>query len=408
MEADMKTLLILHAACGAGHRRAAEALAAAAAGEPGLRVVVRDALGFTPGFHRHVYARGYASLVRRAPGLWGLLYAATDGGGARGGLRRLLALQDRLAAGRGLSRYVEALAPDAVIATHFLPAALLADGAAGGRRRAAPAHPPLTCVVTDYRAHSVWVSPRVAAYAAASEEAAADLEGRGVPRRLLETTGLPVHPAFARLAGRRAARRDGIPRRLLVLTGGAGIGAIEAFAETITAALPDLDVTVSAGDNRALAVRLTARAARSRGRVTVVGMVRDVERLFEETDLLLTKPGGLTVTEAAVAGIPMLLYPGIPGQEEGNAALFVRRGAARFARTPEDAVREIRRLRDDPIARTVMRRAQGRLCRPDAAARILALCGALPAAAAGCGPGPDAATNPPVAAGAGRAAGGAP
>jgi processive 1,2-diacylglycerol beta-glucosyltransferase len=102
-------------------------------------------------------------------------------------------------------------------------------------------------------------------------------------------------------------------------------------------------------------------------------MVASVEPLFAGADLVLTKPGGLTVTETIVAGLPLLLLPGIPGQEEENTRLLVEAGAARAAATPLEVVRQLDILRRDPIARQRMRAAQERLGRPDAAERILDL-----------------------------------
>ncbi|MGH9750988.1 MAG: MGDG synthase family glycosyltransferase [Candidatus Polarisedimenticolia bacterium] len=366
----MSTLLILHASCGAGHRRAAEAIATRAAHRPGgpLRVVVRDVLDFAPSPYRHSYSRGYAALVRKAPRLWGGLYAATDGDGLRAGGRALLRLCDRAAVGRGLRRAVRDLAPDAVVATHFLPLAILA-----GRERDAEGGPPLTGVVTDYHAHSLWAAPGVCAYAVPSEEAASDLAERGIPRDRLTVTGIPVDPGFAPVGARRPAPPDGGLRRILILSGGAGVGGLGNLLTALDAAFGDLEITVSAGDNRPLAAALTHLAARLRSRVRVVGIVSGIERLIGDADLLLTKPGGLTVTEAAVARVPLVLFPGIPGQEEANARIFERAGAARLGATPDRVVGEVRRLREDPIARRRMHEAQARLGRPEAADRILAL-----------------------------------
>jgi len=72
-------ILILHASAGAGHKRAAEALAAAfPMADAGHRVAVRDILDFTPPLFRRSYAKGYLDIVRTVPELWGYMYARSD------------------------------------------------------------------------------------------------------------------------------------------------------------------------------------------------------------------------------------------------------------------------------------------------------------------------------------------
>ncbi len=369
----MAKALILHASCGAGHRRAAEAILAAAR-EAGTadKVVVRDVLDLAPVAFRRSYGGGYVRLVRHAPWLWGGLYAITDRPGPGAALRRALRMIDRTALGARLRRLIQDESPEVVITTHFLPLAVLADAppadGPGGK-----AWPPLTCVVTDYRAHALWVSPGVDRYAVASEAAGRDLVNRGIDPSRINLTGIPVDPAFAWIARRRRGTESGPMRRLLILGGGCGIGPMRDLLPVLDTFYDKLEITISAGDNRRLAADLTRTAARLKSHVRIIGMVASVESLFAEADLVLTKPGGLTVTETMVADLPLLLLPGIPGQEEENTRLLVEAGAARSAATPLGVVQQIDILRRDPIAHQRMRAAQARLARHDAGERILEL-----------------------------------
>jgi processive 1,2-diacylglycerol beta-glucosyltransferase len=358
----MRTVLILHASCGAGHRRAAEAIQAASRDSRAAdRVLVRDVLDLSPALHRLVYRGGYLGLVRHMPAAWRHLYAVTDRPGAGSTLRRALQSIDRATVGPRLRRFIQELAPDVVLTTHFLPLALL------GGRQGSPAGAPLHCVVTDYRAHATWASPAVERYAVATEAARRDLIRLGIDPARIHPTGIPVHPDFERIGHRRRATDPGPIRRLLILSGGCGIGRLHDLLPAIDSAFDDVEVTVSAGSSRRLADALAALALRLKNRIRIVGMVASVEALFAEADLVLTKPGGLTVTESLVAGLPIVLLPGIPGQETGNARALVDEGAARSAATPAEAVDQIDILRRDPIARQRMRLAQARLARPGAA-----------------------------------------
>ena len=112
-------LLILHASAGGGHRRAAEALSVAAAAR-GVSVVVRDILDFMPPLYRRTYAKGYLTLVRSAPELWGYLYAQSDRS-AHDPLERQIRTVFNKLSSLSFLRFLTRNSPDAVVCTHFLP-----------------------------------------------------------------------------------------------------------------------------------------------------------------------------------------------------------------------------------------------------------------------------------------------
>jgi processive 1,2-diacylglycerol beta-glucosyltransferase len=320
-------ILVLHASVGAGHTRAAKAVAEALAIEaPGARVSVVDALDLARPLFKRAYGEGYLKLVDKAPALFGLIFELTDRKPKRGlgdGLRRAV---QRWGAG-GLADLLEDGGWDAVVHTHFLAPELGAALKKSGRLSA----PQLT-VVTDYDAHRIWVHQPTELYCVASTVAAASLRAHGVPAASIEVTGIPVVPAFASPVSRAAARRAlGIAggRPVVVqASGGHGVGPVEDTLRALLAVATPSEIVVVCGRNEAARRKLASLRPPARHRLKVLGFTDRMRELMAAADVLVTKPGGLTVSEALACGLPMALISPIPGQEERNADYLMENGAA--------------------------------------------------------------------------------
>lgn len=221
-------VLLLSASSGAGHVRAAQALEKAFLARGDCQVEHVDVMRYASKLFRQVYERTYISIVRRAPGMMGLLYDKTDQPWRN--LRRRLAL-DRLNTQR-MIRMLKQVQPDLCIATHFLPAEILAWLIAKEKLRARNA-----IVVTDYDVHAMWLCRTVDRYYVALEESAEYLAKIGVPREKLQITGIPIDPVFAQPVGKEEARKrlKLEPRATVVLiaAGGYGIGPVERLVEDL-------------------------------------------------------------------------------------------------------------------------------------------------------------------------------
>ena len=197
-------VLILSASSGAGHVRAAQALEKAFRDRGNCHGENVDALEHVSKLFQRLYDDAYISLVRRAPGLMGLLYDRMDRPWSHP--RRRLAL-DRLNT-QPMIRMLQRTQPDLCMATHFLPAEILAWLIAEKKLRARNA-----IVVTDYDVHAVWLCRTVDRYYVAIQESAEYLAGTSVPREKLCVTGIPIDPLLkllslaTRLAGNWGFRR---------------------------------------------------------------------------------------------------------------------------------------------------------------------------------------------------------
>ncbi len=362
-------ILVLHASVGSGHVRAANAVAAALEQEaPGADVRVVDALDLARPLFSRLYSGGYLELVERAPALFGMLYDYMDRKRARGLGDRLRRLLQRWSAA-GLLDLLEDGGWDAVVHTHFLAPEL----ACALRREGRLAAPQLV-VVTDLDAHRIWAHEPVERYCVGSPAAAASLRAHGVDDEDIELTGIPVDSSFAVTADRDAVLKefglsDGYPV-VLQASGGHGTGPVEDVYRALLASTIPSQLVVVCGRNEDARKRLKTIRPPARHRVKVLGYTDAMRRLMSVADLLVTKPGGLTVSEALACGLPMALISPIPGQEERNADFLLENGAAVKASSPAALTGKVESLLSSEARLDEMRRRAKRLGRPNAARTV--------------------------------------
>jgi 1,2-diacylglycerol 3-beta-galactosyltransferase len=388
-------LLFLLADTGGGHRSAARAVSQALEeAYPGrFDPVLCDPLaGRGSAWLLRWVTNLYGPVTRLAPWAWGAAYHACDSRWVMRLLgRTLLALADRPVADS-----VAAHEPAAIVSFHPLT-----GGAAARARQRAGRDIPVVTVVTDLvTSHAAWraggaggadgsdgsdgagPADRVALATAAVRERCR--RGGLAANRCVET-GLPVTSGFwdgPSPDGERAALRRslGVSERcfLAVLTGGGeGSGGLARRAAAIVRSFDDIEVVAICGRNLRLRRRLARLAARTGGRLIVLGFVDNMSDWLRCADVVITKAGPGTIAEAACCGAPLLLTSQLPGQERGNAHLVTMAGAGRRAPRRWQLLRELSVLRHDPAALAAMRTASARLGRPAAAAGVAALLASL-------------------------------
>jgi 1,2-diacylglycerol 3-beta-galactosyltransferase len=187
----------------------------------------------------------------------------------------------------------------------------------------------------------------------------------------IKVIGLPIHLKFAHAPGnQRQLRRElGLGEEkltVLLVGGGEGMGRVFAVSRAVAQAGLDLQLVIVSGRNEALKSRLESVSWEVP--TTVLGFVDYMPALMHSADLLVTKAGPSTITEALTCGLPMLISGALPGQEEGNAEWAVATGAALSAPTPQELVVALRELASDRAESLACMRQKAReAARPDAA-----------------------------------------
>jgi processive 1,2-diacylglycerol beta-glucosyltransferase len=359
-------VLIATVTAGAGHLQAAAALEETWLAQRPNDVVERlDVLDFTPSLYRKVYVESYIKLVEHAPDLWAHVFKKTDDPEYVRKIARLRRTLSKLTANKFVTR-LKKFKPEVVLCTHYMPSEVVS--AAKSEMKRAPL---VASVVTDFEAHALWMQPGVDLYFVAAEETKARLAARGLPADTVVVTGIPISRRFADIGDTAAIRkglglRDDLPV-LLVLGGGFGMGPVVEILHQLNK-LPVLtQILVVCGRNEEL--RREAAVIDVRHPTRVFGFVTNMHELMAVSHLVITKPGGLTSSEALALGKPIFVLNPIPGQEAANSDFLLENGAAGKANRVEDLPFRLEKLLGSPKLEELASNAK-RLGRPQAAANI--------------------------------------
>lgn len=366
---EKTSVLILHATAGAGHTRAAQAIAAALK-PTGRSHRVVDTLDHTSALFRRMYVKSYIKLVQMAPELWGYFYDKSDVVTAADSKRSRARLAfDKLNAG-SFRALVEEAQPEVIVCTHFLPLELLSDLKGRGKLKV-----PVHAVITDVSPHALWVYPNIEHYHVATPSTARELARKGYPAERISVTGVPVDPIFTQRTPAPAARvRLGLPEKptVLMLSGGFGIGPMQQMLASFAESRSNLSLVVVAGKNAELEKECRTIAAKLPVPVKVYGFVTNMHELMDAADLIVTKPGGLTTTEILAKGKPMALVAPIPGQEQRNCEYLLEEGAAVRLYDVGDSAHYLENWLGDAARMKRMSAAARAIAQPDAAKTIAA------------------------------------
>ena len=361
--------MFLSANVGVGHTSAANALKVELSiGGPRFEARVVDSYKYAASVVSRVVSNGYLGMVKTIPQMYRFLYNRAERATEVGPFR---AWVHQFTAGNLRSLLVD-LKPDVVICTHAFPCGVMAE-----YKKQFDDAPPVVAVVTDFVVHAFWIHTNIEAYAVATEEMRTTLVARGVPYDRIVVSGIPVNPAFGNPHPDRDALREelGLPRDrdiVLLMGGGLGIGPLETMMQALDRVTVPLCAVAIVGRSSRSEQRVLEYAHRVGYPVRVVRFVNNVHDYMHASDVLVTKPGGLTSSEALAARLPMVLFKPLPGQEERNTRYLVQRRAALRSKNARDLTRNVQSLLGSEEKRSQMRAAMQSLGKPDAAAEVAA------------------------------------
>jgi processive 1,2-diacylglycerol beta-glucosyltransferase len=349
-----------------------------------------DLVRFFSPLHRKIHADGYVKLVERAPELWGMLFAKTDNPKVARRINRVQCLFPSRSRAR-FARFVKQFKPDTVLCTHYEPLGTLAEMRARGARASSPAattnvvraaarsaalrnhaaSPFVVSIVTDFEAHALWMDAGVDLYCVAAEETKARLIARGAAAGNVIATGIPIAAKFSARPDARGIRkalglRDDLPT-ILALSGGFGMGPVGKILHELDKVPHEFQTVVVCGRNEELRRELAAQDRKHPTRV--LGFASNMHELMAVADLIITKPGGLTSSEALAMGKPLLILDPIPGQEAANSDFLLERGAAAKVNRVEDLPYRVEQLLGSKKLGALAKAAKS-LGRPNAAPEI--------------------------------------
>jgi 1,2-diacylglycerol 3-beta-galactosyltransferase len=365
-----KKILIIMSDTGGGHRSAAEATAEAAHqlyGEA-CRVDIADAWADHTPFPINRLGQLYGPLVNRSTILWKLIFRSTSNRCGMSLLTKILWPMVR----RSLKDFLRQSHPDVIVSVHPVLTYFSIRALQEANLRI-----PFVTVVTDLVSlHPLWLCPGTDSCLVPTEPARDRALANGLPLEKVKVVGLPVALKFARGVGEKAALRDKLgleqDRPTILLTGGGeGMGKVYKIARAIAKTRINAQLMVVAGRNKRLRRRL--EKVDWEMSTTVFGFVTNMPELMGASDVIVTKAGPSTISEALIMGLPILLSGFIPGQEEGNVEYVIDKGVGTWVEKPQLIAATLAQwLQPENETLAQMAQKAQRLGRPQAALDIAA------------------------------------
>ncbi|MDQ0170738.1 MGDG synthase family glycosyltransferase [Paenibacillus tundrae] len=317
---EKKRVLLLSEGFGAGHTQAAYALSSSLRKlSTDVQTKVLELGSFLNPRVAPLIITAYKKTVTNQPKLVGYVYKHQY----KKSLNRLTTLALHKLFYTHTRSIVRQLRPNVIVCTHPIPSAVIS------RLKRLGVQVPLCTVITDYDAHGTWISPEVDLYLVSTDEVKSKLMLRGVSVDKIRVTGIPVHPNFWEHPEREEIQSrfnlKNMPT-VLVMGGGWGMLSDEVVNQMLTRWHKDIQLIFCLGRNDKVRISMEQNPIYQKENIHIIGYTNEVDKLMEVSDLLITKPGGMTCSEGLAKGIPMLFHNPIPGQEEENVHYFTSRG----------------------------------------------------------------------------------
>lgn len=360
--------LILSCNTGAGHNTAAKAIREQFI-KAGADCQMLDALSFASESLSRFVSDFYVNLTVRAPGLFGAGYRACEALSST--KLRSASYIANTGYAHTLYRYLVDNRIDTVVMTHIFPSQCLTHI----RRRYKMEHLHTYQISTDYDCCPFVEETSTDAFFIPHDSITADFLRRGVGEERVFVSGIPTLEKFSKRMDKQAARAHlGLPERapiILVMGGSMGFGNIEDMVRLLRNRMRDeTNIVVLAGNNERLKASLRARFGDDT-RIHVIDFTSEADVYMDACDILLSKPGGLSSTEAAVKNVPLVHMEPIPGCETDNLLFFSHFGMSVSGSTPVETADAAIRLLERPDLQKAVLDAQRQNTNPHAAADIV-------------------------------------
>lgn len=359
----MKRVLFLYIVFSSGHQRAAEALKEA------FNSLYPDILSLEINSFDYAYPvlgkmvrRTYTELIKRTPQIWDYLYDNRNIVDATAEIRELLSRLNS----KKFRKLLENFEPDAIVCTQAAPCAVIA-----GLKKSHGVPSRLIAVLTDYKAHAYWIFKEVDLYIVATQQVKEDLIHRGIKQDRIKVTGIPIDPKFIPLLDQEKCRArlklNPSLFTILIMGGGPGLGPIDEILKALKNIALPFQVIVITGRNKKLYHSLKKTCKKFTFPIKFLGYTKNIEKVMRASDIIITKPGGMTASEALATELPMIIVKPIPGQEEGNSRFLLDQNVALRLDNIKNLPSMITDLISHPVKLQRLKTHSKNLGRPDSA-----------------------------------------
>ena len=338
----MRKVMIFYGSYGGGHLSAARSIKEyIETNYKNIEIQMVDCIEYVNKMVNKVTTTAYNELAKKAPWAWGYVYKKSE----KGFIAKITTDANKLMAYK-LNKLLQEFKPDYVISTHFFSSQMCAY-----LKKKNKANFKLATVITDYAPHEQWlICPEEVDYFFVAHNGMRDsLIDTGISKSKIFATGIPLSNRFLEHYNKKEILQEfelkqGKKRVLFFAGGEFGLGKNKTFEilKTLAENFPELQIIAIAGRNKDMKDKFTELVENTsrHDTIKILEYTNRVPELMSISDLVVTKPGGLTTTESLASGLPIIVINPIPGQEEENAQFLEQNGVAIWIKK-EDNVKEV-------------------------------------------------------------------
>lgn len=361
-------ILFLAISAGGGHMKAAESLKLYIEEKhPDSKTMLVDSLRYINPIVDKLIIGSYINTLKSTPKIYGKLYDIAESGD---NLSDVSQTMNRIISYK-IRRLIREFVPDLVVCTHPFPLQMLTK-----LKKNSVIKSKVVTILTDFTAHPFWLHDTVDAYVVAHPGMKFEMVNRGIREDIIYPLGIPISEKFLKQYDKADIRKElGLQdiTTVLVMGGSLGFGDIKETFLALLNSQKRLQIILVAGKNSKLIKQVEEYSSYSDKPVKIYGYTDLIPELMSASDFIISKPGGITVSEALVKNLPLILISPIPGQEEKNARFLQNTGVAGRI-YPKQSVEEVLfQIMDNPLRMQHMKEMAQHLARPTATQDIVKL-----------------------------------
>lgn len=307
----------------------------------------------------------YLNTLKNTPSIYAKLFSYAENEDTVSNVTQII--NDFLS--KRIKHLIDKYNPDVIVCTHFFPLEMLSILKRKGRTSV-----PVIAIITDYAPHSIWFYDYIDAYVIPHEDFIQDLIEKGISKDTIYPYGIPINEEFLRPIDKKEARQmlnlDTDKLTVLLMGGGLGMGNMKKIFEDLAFSSLDLQLITCTGSNMKLKNQLLEISSRCNKKTLIYDFTDNVSTLMSSCDILISKPGGLTITESINKHLPIIINSAIPGHEERNADYLLNNGIAARIKSTDSIVSIIKQLTISKTRLKYMRESAKEKSKPEATKNI--------------------------------------
>ncbi len=314
-------VLNLTITAGQGHNQVAKNLSEYLGAYKGIETFSLDTFEYISQGLKEIVSRGYLMSAKRLPKIYGKVYRMAEKRDSDNG--HLMRVTSSVMA-RKLLKFIAEYDPDIIVCTHVFAAMLVTDVQKKFKKKVKTIG-----IVTDFTIHPYWEETELDYYVTANEFLTNQAVKKGIDKASVLPIGIPIDPVFAEKTEKSEARKlleVADMRTVLVMSGSMGYGKIGSMVKKLDSLDMEFQIISVCGNNAKLKKKIDKMKAKHP--VYNYGYTDKVNLMMDAADCIVSKPGGLTSSEALAKGLPMIMANPIPGQEDRNVEFLLNNGAA--------------------------------------------------------------------------------